>query len=188
MSKKIGIIAEDLSDIEVISEILGKYISQRDFSVKRFVGNGCGKLKSKCNSWASLLSKSGCDHILLFHDLDRNDEAKLRGDLERKVGKDQFPNSLIVIPIGEMEAWLLTDPAAIKKVFGLPKDPKVPAQPESIDSPKEHLRDVIWKSGKKRYMNTTHNRKIASETSLDRLMICKSYSKLDTYIRESICA
>jgi hypothetical protein len=187
MSKKIGVIAEDSSDVEVISAILEKYLDRRDFSVKRFVGNGCGKLRHKCKSWASLLSKSGCEHILLFHDLDRNDEGKLRRELELKVGKFEFPNSLVVIPIEEMEAWLLTDPAAIKKVFGLTKVPKISAQPESVSSPKEHLRDIVWKSDKKRYMNTIHNKKIASEASVDKLKTCESYNKLDKYIRNSIC-
>lgn len=188
MSKKIGIIAEDASDIEVISEILGKYIDQCDFSVKRFVGNGCGKLRSKCKSWASLLSKSGCEHILLFHDLDRNNEVSLRKDLEGKVGKDDFPNSIVVIPIEEMEAWLLVDPVAIKTVFGLSKEPKIANQPESICSPKEYLRDIVWKTGKKRYINTAHNKKIATEISVEKFNNCKSYSKLDKYIREIICA
>lgn len=187
MSKKIGVIAEDASDIEVISNILEKYISRSDFSVKHFVGHGCGKLRNKCKSWASLLAKSGCEHILLFHDLDKNDEVKLRKDLESRIGRNEFPNSLVVIPAEEMEAWLLTDPAAIKNVFGLPKNPKIPAHPETIRSPKEYMRDLVWKEGKKRYMNTTHNKKLATQTSIDRLNLCKSYKKLDKYIRESIC-
>lgn len=188
MSKKIGVMAEDASDIEVISEIIGKYLHQCDFSVKRFVGNGCGKLRNKCKSWASLLSKSGCEHIILFHDLDRNNEAQLRRDLESKINKGDFPNSVIVIPIEELEAWLLVDPAAIQKVFGLAKEPRISNQTETIKSPKEHLRYIVWKSGKKRYMNTTHNKKIATEIPIEKLKNCKSYNNFDKYIRDYICA
>lgn len=187
MSKKIGIIAEDNSDIDVISEIIKKYIDDSDFTIKKFVGNGCGKLKSKCSSWASMLLKSGCDHILLFHDLDRNDEGELLKELEGKIAKKDFPNSVIVIPVEEMEAWLLSDPQAIKKVFSLQKVPKINKNSEAIKSPKEHLKEVVWKCGKKRYMNTAHNKKIAKEIDVEKLKKCRSYVKLDSYITAAIC-
>ena len=81
MSKKIGLIAEDKSDIAVVTEILAKYINRNEFSIKSFVGNGCGKLRQKCDSWAENLIKSGCGHVFIFHDLDRNDANKLRKSL-----------------------------------------------------------------------------------------------------------
>ncbi len=61
MSKKIGVIAEDNSDIEVIEEILKKHLNSNGFKVKKFVGNGCGKLRNKCDSWTKILIDSGCD-------------------------------------------------------------------------------------------------------------------------------
>ena len=82
MSKKIGVIAEDSSDVEVICEILEKYMDSSSFSVRKFVGNGCGKLRNKCDAWARLLIKMGCDHLLLFHDLDRNKEADCTGQVQ----------------------------------------------------------------------------------------------------------
>ena len=187
MSKKIGVIAEDLSDVDVIQHILSKYIDKCEFAVKKFVGNGCGKLRNKCNSWATQLYNSGCEHILVFHDLDRNNEVKLRKELEKKISINQFPNSLIIIPVEEMEAWLLTDPEAIKKAFGLDKTPKIDSQCESINSPKEYLRNLVWRNGKKRYLNTIHNKKIAEEISILKLKKCNSYCSFDKYIRETIC-
>lgn len=78
MSKQIGIIAEDVSDVEVVTHILGKYVNRNEFSIRRFVGNGCGKLRNKCDSWAATLFESGCHHVMVFHDLDRHDEASLK--------------------------------------------------------------------------------------------------------------
>ncbi|NOU41732.1 MAG: DUF4276 family protein [Methylotenera sp.] len=187
MTKTIGIIAEDVSDVEIITEFLCKYMQKNKFSIKKFTGNGCGKLRNKCDSWASSLFKSGCDHVIVFHDLDRNDEKKLRKLLMEKVSTEKYPNSLIVIPIEEMEAWLLTDVEAIKQVFSLSKAPSEMHDCESVSSPKEHLEAMVWKISKKRYVNTIHNKKIAQLTSLDNLLKCQSFSTFDKYVRERIC-
>ena len=188
VSKKIGVIAEDASDIAVIKEIFEKYMDSSEFSIKKFIGNGCGKLRNKCGAWAKMLSSSGCEHILVFHDLDRNSENELRENLSKKVSKVNYPNSIIVIPIEELEAWLLSDSKAIMEVFKLTKTPSKISNCEIIESPKEHLRDIIWALGKKRYLNTTHNQKIARNTSIDNFRRCQSYEPLDKYIREKICA
>ena len=188
MSKKVGLIAEDNSDIEVVIEILAKYMKKCDFSTKKFVGQGCGKLKQKCQSWAENLLEQGCDHVLIFHDLDGNDEKQLRLLIEKKVSKKKFPNSCIVIPIQELEAWLLSDRNAIQSVFNLKKMPPQIKNCEIINSPKEHLRDIVWSLGQKRYINTTHNKKIAERLSLDNLKRCSSFRPLDIYIKEKICA
>lgn len=187
MPNKIGIIAEDSSDVSVIYVILGKYLSSNDFSVKKFVGNGCGKLRNKCGAWANMLVKSGCEHILIFHDRDRNEEKAIREVLESKVCKEEFPNSIIVIPVEELEAWLLADSNAIKVAFNLKNAPNQISDCEAVESPKEFLRDMVWKIGKKRYLNTTHNKKIAEQSNISSFLRCKSYKSFDKYVREYIC-
>ncbi|MET0107227.1 MAG: DUF4276 family protein, partial [Sedimenticola sp.] len=158
-----------------------------EFSIKKFVGNGCGKLRSKCGSWASMLSKLGCEHIMIFHDRDRNDEKDIRHIIETKVCKVDYPNSIIVIPVEELEAWLLADAKAIKVAFNLKKAPKKIGNCEAIESPKEFLRDVVWNIGKKRYLNTMHNKKIAEHSNISNFLRCKSYRPFDKYVRENIC-
>ncbi len=188
MSKKIGIIAEDDSDIQVVNEILSKYLSVNEYKIKKFVGNGCGKLRQKCQSWTENLFRQGCAHVLVFHDLDRNNENELRELLKKKVPPSSYPNSLIVIPIEEMEAWLLSDSNALKETFSLNKKPKHIGNCESIPSPKEHIAKLIWGIGKKRYLNTAHNSKIAKYTSLGNLRRCNSFIPLDKYIQDQIIA
>ena len=188
MSKKIGVIAEDKSDVDVIGEILGKYMCESDFKIKPFVGKGCGKIKSKCVAWTENLYKSGCDFVLVFHDLDSNCEVALRKLLEDKICPKKNKNSLIVIPIEEMEAWLLSDCTALRTVFKLKKRLKKINACESISSPKEHLAKIVYEKGKKRYINTLHNKLIARDTTLSNLRRCKSYRPLDKFIKEKICA
>ena len=186
MTKIIGIIAEDQSDVDVITLILSKYIEKNQFSVKKFVGNGCGKLRNKCGSWTKTLIESGCHHVILFHDLDRFDEKALRATLEAKVPTKDFPTSFIVIPTEELEAWLLADQEAIKKAFGLSKAPKRIANCERVASPKEKIGTIVWQIDKKRYLNTVHNKKIAEHIQLDQIRRCKSFATLDNHILSKI--
>lgn len=181
MSRKIGVIAEDASDVEVITEILAKYMVRNTFSVKSMIGHGCGRIKQKCDSWSRLLFKRGCEHVFLFHDLDRDNECNLRKLLEKKLSPQEVPNSLIVIPIEELEAWLLSDTKAIQYVFSLPKCPKKISNCESVSSPKEHLAKMVL-SGGKRYVNTIHNKKISERVSLENLKRCPSYAEFDNYL------
>jgi len=187
VSRKIGLIAEDTSDIQVVDAILSKYMKQNEYKIKKFVGNGCGKLRQKCSTWAENLFRQGCEHVFVFHDLDKNNEGSLRALLEKKIPKKMFPDSLIVIPIEEMEAWLLSDSNALKATFNLKKKPKHISNCEEIKSPKEYLSKLIWSIGKKRYLNTAHNKKIAENTTLDSLRRCDSFLPLDEYIQENIC-
>lgn len=186
MSKLIGVIAEDDTDIEVIKLIIGKYIPRNDFKIKKFVGNGCGKLRNKCSVWAQNLFAVGCDHVFVFHDLDRHTENDLRKLLERKVPIKEFPNSLIVIPVEEIEAWLLADSIAIKQVFSIKEDIKPIKDCEKINAPKEELGRIVWRLVKKRYVNSIHNAKLADKVSLDSLRKCKSYIPFDNYVLSNL--
>lgn len=123
-SKTLGVIAEDASDVEVIKVLFSKYAPANTFSVKKFVGNGCGKLQGKCRAWAANLVTAGCDHVFVFHDRDRHDLDQLKKTLRAKLPNNEFPKSVVVIPVEEIEAWLLTDMEAIKGTFSLQVTPK----------------------------------------------------------------
>lgn len=186
MVKKIGVIAEDKSDIEVINEILEKYVQAKSFKIKKFVGNGCGKLRNKCSVWAKQLAAEGCEHIFLFHDLDRNSLVELRKTLEQKIPVSMFPNSLIVIPVEEIEAWLLADESAIQRVFNMKNKLVRVNNCEQVGSPKEYIKALVWKNSKKKYLHTIHNRKIANLAVLDNLKRCSSFKEFDRYITNRI--
>lgn len=122
----------------------------------------------------------------MFHDLDKNNEASLRKSLEDKINVNENKNSLVVIPVKELEAWLLTDVKAISTTFKFKNNPKRISNCEVIDSPKEFLRDLVWKNGKKRYLNTVHNVKIAGSINISNLKRCNSYLIFDKYLNEKL--
>ena len=181
---QIGVIAEEQNDVDVLYEFTSKLIAENKFKFSKFVGHGCGMLRRKCGAWAKNLASRGCTHLVVMHDLDNRNEAELRRELCDAIKK--FDNSLILIPILELEAWLLCDAVAIKKTFGVTKHLKTPANPERVVNPKEKLRDIVYKSCKKRYINTIHNKKIAAAIQVKHLKACSSFSSYPNFIKESV--
>lgn len=182
----IGLIAEDDSDIDVATVILNKYAERSKFSIQKFVGNGCGKLRNKCASWAKNLINSGCRYIIVLHDADRLGEEKVRKTLVEKLSPKRFPNAIIVIPVEELEAWLLCEPEAIRATFNLKEMPKTYKNCEAVNSPKEELCRIIYSASRKRYLNTVHNKRIAEKIQLASLRKCSSFQPLDKFILNKI--
>lgn len=186
MAKQIGVIAEDVSDVEVVNAILSKYVDRKKFGVKHRVGYGCGKLRKKCTSWIETLFKSGCHHVLVLHDLDRNSEMSLRETIRALIPAKQSDKVVVVIPVEELEAWLLADPDALRATFNLKSVPKRIADCEKVMSPKEKIAELVWQAARKRYINTVHNRKLAEASKLQELRRCPSFRVMDEYIQRSV--
>ena len=179
----LGVIAEDKSDVEVLYELTCKVVDERKFSLRNFAGGGCGTLRRKCEAWAENLLRRGCDHLVIVHDCDQNDEAKLRRELGKLVNGFPFRDHLILIPVRAIEAWLLADMSAVKRALGLSRTPKTLSQPEDVLRPKEKLRDIAWNTDRRRYVNTIHNKKIAALASLTKLGVCPSFRPYPEFLK-----
>jgi len=98
---KIGVIAEDNNDVDVLYEITCKLTKENSFSFKKFVGHGSGMLRRKCTAWAKNLLLRGCTHLVVLHDLDENNENELRKKLNDCVKNIKFKGYVILIPVKE---------------------------------------------------------------------------------------
>lgn len=184
MAVRIGVIAEGSNDIDVLYEFTCKLMAENSFCFRKFVGHGCGKLRGKCGAWARNLIRRGCTHLVVMHDLDGGDEHKLRQDLDKAIESLPFAGSLVLLPVHEVEAWLLCDALALKRVFNMKKEPKVPTEPEGIREPKEYLRALIRKACGKYYVNTIHNAKIAAEMRITSLEACGSFTPYPRFLKQ----
>ena len=158
---KMGIIAEDDSDVAVIREITSTLIKPYNLGFKRFVGYGCGKLRRKCGAWTAVLVAQGCSWIVVAHDLDFYEEVQLRAELTNAVTAATARPSIVLIPRREIEAWLLYDAAAIAKAFRSHALAPLPGNPELLADPKKHLRNLVKTRYRKSYLHTIHNPIIA---------------------------
>jgi hypothetical protein len=181
---RVGIIAEDESDVDAARVLMRRIAGSDRIGVKKFVGKGCGKIKRKCNSWASTLKAKGCKCLIVIHDLDRNGLVELREQIADALAPCPIDPHLICIPVEEMEAWWLSDPTAIHKALKLDTTPKVKGHPEKIASPKEHIGDLVNRCSKNRkvYLNTEHNAAIAAELDFERAKRCDSFTPFFAFV------
>ncbi len=179
---RIGVIAEEKNDVDVLYELTCKIIKENHFAFSNFVGHGCGKLRRKCKAWARTLLDRGCSHIVVIHDLDTHNEKCLRAMLEGEIAELRGAVKVVLIPNEELEAWLLSDSDALKIAFNMRKLPKIPRWPERIDSPKEFLAEVVRQNSRAQYLNTVHNRQIAKALAISKLARCPSFSPYPRFL------
>ena len=172
----IGIIAEDDSDVGVVSQITLTLLRPHRVGFKKFVGNGCGKLRRKCAAWALNLVSQGCRWVIVVHDLDDLNEHDLRAQLTASVDPANAGSSVVLLPKREIEAWLLYDAAAIASAFSEPNRLPLPGNPELIRDPKAALRELVRRRYGKTYLNTVHNSKIAKHLNANLLRRSRSFS------------
>lgn len=172
---RLGIIAEDDSDVAVVAEITWRLLGRRNIGISRFVGHGCGKLRRKCGAWAANLVEQGCLFIVVVHDLDVHDEKQLHVSLTRAIAPARAKASIVLLPKRELEAWLLYNAAAIASAFRQHRVAKVPGDPEQLSDPKKHLRRLIRATYGKEYLNTVHNIQIAKHLDVKQLKRSRSF-------------
>lgn len=185
--KSIGLIVEDNSDFISFKKLISRIIGKDNLTFKKAIGGGCGKIKRKALSYASSLSKKGCELVILAHDLDRNDLNNLRGELEQLMANSTAKYNFVCVPIEEIESWFLSDPEGIKNSFNLSRTPKINNNPETIPSPKEKLEECIYHCSEKSkiYLNTKHNDILAENLCLNQMKKkCKSFALLYDHIRK----
>jgi hypothetical protein len=183
---RVGLIAEEESDAEVLKALTSKAAQNKSIGYDRFLGHGCSKLRAKCASWAHQLLQRGCRFVIVCHDLDKSKETELRRLIEASLGALKSSQRLILIPVHEIEAWLLSDPRAIMLTFREHREPRCPGLPESVVDPKKTLEKIIWSTFHKRYVNTIHNGKIASHMRLSALGKCASFCPHPKFVKEII--
>jgi hypothetical protein len=183
--RSIGIIAEDDSDFDAVRVLVQRIVGRNNLTFKKQVTFGCGRMIKKANDYANTLSRRGCDLLVLVHDLDTKSLQTLKSELKKALSGCAIQQHFVCIPVREIEAWFLSDPIGIHKTLNLQRVPRVKGLPESINFPKEVLRDhVLACSGQKRlYLHTKHNLPLAQNVSLDLIRAkCPSFKELSDFI------
>jgi hypothetical protein len=187
-TNQIGIIAEDVSDVNSIKILIERIINRR-IGEKHYVGKGCGKIIRKCKDWSKLLYQQNCRILIVIHDSDNNLPIDIYSNVKNALEPCYFPKYHICIPIQEFEAWLLSDPIGIKLAMNIQKVPKIKGDPENINSPKEYLEKVIYAAscGSRFYINTKHNEIITEKISINKILQkCPAFKPFHKFIKDTL--
>ncbi len=165
---------EDDSDVETLLVLIRRMNGTR-FKVKRYSAKGSAKLRRKCSAISSYWIAQSVTHIIICHDADTKNTQecnRLQNDLRNKVSA--VPNCddvvCIVIPVQELEAWLLADVEVLNNKFSGMAMRDIP-NPERISSPKEYIRRASrGRRLRPRYFNTVHNPELASDLNIDKVL------------------
>jgi hypothetical protein len=183
----LGVIAEGDSDVAVVG-VLARNIAQAEFEIRSAVGKGCGRMQKKALGWARELHRRGCTHLMLVCDLDENSRSDLAARLTKALEGFPIERRVVVIPVRQIEAWLLADQDAVSDAFKLHRRVKHQANPEGIRDPKQRLGELLAeRSGKRvQYLNSVHNPLIAQHARVDQLRRCPSFTGFEAFVREHL--
>ena len=180
-----GIIGEDASDVNVLKVLVRRLRQDAGVPIKVKGYAGCGEMLRKGVAQLCAFADLGCTRFIICHDADGPDPAerfhRVNQELVRPAGI--AGRCCVVIPVQELEAWILADIQAVTNVFAS-WHPESVANPESIQSPKEHLERLSRALNlRPRYSHATHNERVAKY--LDLAMVkrkCPSFRPLQEFV------
>lgn len=103
----IGILGEQQSDVDTLRVIIRRLSSDMSAQMKSKGYNGCGELLRKCRTQILTFVDLGCDRFVVCYDSDGQDPRVRCQEIAAVVPPETSPHCCIVIPVQELEAWLL---------------------------------------------------------------------------------
>ena len=136
----LAVLGEDRSDAETIVVLIKRILRDERATVKQKGFSGCGELRKKAAGQLRLFKEKGASRFVICHDADGPDPGPVRRLLEQEavVPREFRDHCAIVIPVQELESWILADPDAVTQVIRQFKIPSFPS-PESVENPKKEL-------------------------------------------------
>jgi hypothetical protein len=165
-----AIIGEDNSDVEMLNALIRRMANAPHLSVKRKGYKGCAEMLEKGWRQIKAFSLLGCTHFIICYDSDREDPEVRRQAIVEKIIKPSGVDGTFcaLVPIQEIEAWILADLPAIAKIITSWRVPREIKHPERIVDPKEHLETLCRKANAKPlYVHAVHNSKVACHLDLE---------------------
>ncbi len=180
-----GILGDDESDVETLKVLVRRLARNQAIPVKTKGYGGCAKMLRKGAKQLILFRNLDCTRFIVCYDADGPDPKPKHELVKRRI---VAPSGIggevcIVIPVQELEAWLLADIECATKIFTSWKPEPIP-NPEQIPSPKEYLEKLSRDSRQKpRYSHATHNEKMAKYIDLEKVSKkCSAFRVLADFV------
>jgi hypothetical protein len=193
-----AILGEDESDVETLNVLVRRLALNTGLSVKRKGYDSCGELLRKGAAQLRSYLALGCTRFVVCYDSDGEDPQARYAEVLDKILKPAAIRPYVsgmplqgiascccvLIPIQEIEAWILADIEAVTNVFTSWKPSPIKQNPETIPSPKEYLERLSRQTNKKPiYHHATHNQVVARHLNLELVRSrCPSFGPLVDFV------
>jgi hypothetical protein len=181
-----GILAESQPDANTLKAIVEALNNSGSVRILPKGYKGCGQMFSKGVRQLRLFQGLDCNRFIVCYDADGNDPAKRHKDVVDGIIRPSRVGGLccVVVPVQELEAWILADIEAVTKIFTSWRPDPI-GNPESIDDPKECLKKLSRDAKHKpRYSHATHNQQVAKYLDLKKVEAkCESFKPLVNLVR-----
>jgi hypothetical protein len=182
-----AVLGEDRSDADTLQVLIRKLAGDARLTVKTKGYDGCGQLLRKGARDLDEFLNQGYDRFVVAYDADRDEPALRRAQAHARVVAPSMAAAsacCIVVPVEELEAWLLADVSAVNKRWPDWR-PEPIASPERVRSPKEHLEKLSRDSQRRpRYSHAVDNPMLAGLIDLEIVeKKCPSFRVLAEFVR-----
>lgn len=181
-----GVIGEDRSDAHTLATIVERLAGLSAGNTQRKGFGGCGEMLNKGARQLKLFHSLGCRRFVVAYDADGEHPGTREKVVREKIVRpSQLGDVCVLIPVQEIEAWILADLPAVRNVIKSWTPAQIDRNPETIPKAKEHLEFLSRAANKKpRYSHALHNEKVAQHLDLDRVYSrCESFRPLQHFIR-----
>ncbi len=181
-----AVLGEDRSDAETLRVLIRRLADNERLAVKIKGYDGCGQLLRKGARDLDEFLSQGYDRFVVAYDADRDDPAARLARARSMVQESRAASSAccVVVPVEELEAWLLADVAAVSKKWPSWRPDPI-ANPERVQDPKEYLEKLSRDSQRRpRYSHAVDNPMLAGLIDLEIVAKkCPSFRVLAEFVR-----
>jgi hypothetical protein len=179
-------LGEDDSDIETLKVLIRRLADDQKIAIRGKGFDGCGKLLKEGWKYLKSLPELSCSRFVIAHDADQRNSKEVEHILRDKIIKPSGVETSIclLVPVQEIEAWLLADVEAVSNIFKGWK-PKPETNSESKPHPKEYLEKLSRDAGgRPRYLHAIHNQQLAKHINLGKVSkSCPSFRPLEQFVK-----
>jgi len=185
-----GVIGEDQSDVETLKVLIKRLANNEKLPVYTKGYAGCGEMLRKGAAQFKVFASKGAVRFVVCYDADRSKPAERELEARQKVWNRALADGIsgeccIVVPVQELEAWILADLSSVSKVISS-WTPKDVGSPELINNPKEHMERLSRSHQKPKYIHAVHNPRIAHHLNLEKVADkCSSFVPLVRFVTAS---
>jgi len=192
-----AVLGEDDSDVDTLKVLIRRLAMEPNLPIKKKGYGSCGEMLNKGAKHLKLFKEEGCTRLIVCYDSDGQDkQERFNEALEKVIRPAGIPPYItgmslcgmeacccIVIPVQEIESWILADIQSVSKVFSGWRPAPIRQNPETIESPKEFLEKLSRQGVRPRYSHAAHNKVVAEHINLGLVRNrCESFGALVDFV------